>query len=83
MKRMKQTAAIFLAAGMIFSVSAGAKPPDYSGAGEAQETSISGDVAISPRADKIVWKYKTINGAYYRRQYNIANGKWIGEWELC
>jgi hypothetical protein len=31
----------------------------------------------------IKWRYKTLGGEMYRRQYNYSREKWIGEWELC
>ncbi|WP_394525938.1 hypothetical protein [Lacrimispora sp. JR3] len=31
----------------------------------------------------IGWRYKSVNGKVYRRQYNYSREKWIGEWELC
>ncbi len=37
---------------------------------------------ISPRADVIGWRYKTIDGKLYRRKYNYTQEKWIGSWEL-
>ena len=46
------------------------------------KTGESGDYTIVPFADKIVWRYKTMNGKYYRRQYNTTKLEWIGEWEL-
>lgn len=35
---------------------------------------------ISPRADDIGWRYKTVDGVLYKRQYNYTKKKWIGEW---
>lgn len=34
-------------------------------------------------ADIIGWRYKSVNGQMYQRQYNYTKVKWIGEWELC
>jgi hypothetical protein len=31
----------------------------------------------------IGWRYKSVDGKVYRRQYNYSREKWIGEWELC
>lgn len=31
----------------------------------------------------IGWRYKSVDGNVYRRQYNYSREKWIGEWELC
>lgn len=36
-----------------------------------------------PDAQAIGWRYKSVNGKVYRRQYNYSREKWIGEWELC
>lgn len=41
------------------------------------------DQEISPISDIIGWRYKTINGKIYKRQYNYSKEKWIGEWEAC
>lgn len=30
--------------------------------------------------DSIVWRYKTVNGRLYKRQYNTTTNKWIGDW---
>ena len=35
---------------------------------------------VEVRADKIVWKYKLINGKLYKRLYNATNDTWIGDW---
>lgn len=35
---------------------------------------------ITPFGDRIVWKYKTINGVLYRRKYNYTKKEWIGDW---
>ena len=35
-----------------------------------------------PFKDAIVWKYKTVKGKIYMRQYNSTTKKWIGEWRL-
>lgn len=37
---------------------------------------------ITPRADKLEWRFKKINGKTYRRLYNVTLNKWIGDWEL-
>lgn len=38
---------------------------------------------IIPRKAIITWRYKTINGKLYMRQYNNSTEKWIGSWELA
>ena len=48
---------------------------------EAMEPPATSEERISPRADNIVWFYKTINGKLYRRPYNKSQNKWIGNWE--
>ena len=46
-------------------------------------TSVASDsTEITPRKDDIRWRYTTINGELYRRQYNYTRGYWIGDWEL-
>lgn len=36
-----------------------------------------------PFADIKGWRYKSVDGKMYRRQYNYSRQKWIGKWELC
>ena len=36
---------------------------------------------ISTRHDIIVWRYKTVKGIVYCRQYNASKQKWIGHWQ--
>lgn len=38
---------------------------------------------IAPRKDKLVWKYKSINGILHKRLWNQSKGKWIGNWIPC
>lgn len=38
---------------------------------------------IMPLADIIVWKYKTVNGITYKRQYNCTKQCWVGSWIRC
>ena len=38
---------------------------------------------ITPFSDVIGWRYKTVNGKVYKRQYNYSKERWIGEWEPC
>lgn len=35
---------------------------------------------VEVRADKIIWRYKVINGKLYKRLYNATNDTWIGNW---
>lgn len=48
-----------------------------------QSSSERNEEIRSPRKDVIEWRYKTIDGKIYRRQYNYSKKKWIGEWERC
>lgn len=50
-----------------------AKTPEVYAAKPANE--------ISPRIDKLVWKYMNINGVLHRRLYNATQNIWIGDWE--
>ena len=34
-------------------------------------------------AHAIGWRYKTIDGHVYRRQYDYSAQIWLGEWERC
>ena len=43
-------------------------------------SSIPRSSLIAPQSDIIQWKYKTINGILYKRQYNYTTNKWIGNW---
>ena len=47
---------------------------------QAQEH-ITNTATITPRSDIIGWRYKTVNGQVYRRQYNYTKSTWIGDWE--
>lgn len=38
---------------------------------------------ISTRHDIIVWRYKTVKGIVYCRQYNKSTQKWIGHWQVA
>lgn len=44
---------------------------------------VKGSGIVTPQAQVIGWKYKSVDGDLYRRQYNYSTGEWIGEWELC
>lgn len=37
---------------------------------------------ITPKADKIEYVYKIINGALYKRLYNYSRNEWVGDWIL-
>lgn len=34
----------------------------------------------TPFSDDIRWRYKSINGILYKRQYNYSTNQWIGKW---
>lgn len=36
---------------------------------------------VLPMSNEIIWRYKIEKQKIYRRLYNTANGKWLGEWE--
>lgn len=38
---------------------------------------------ITPLADIVGWRYKSVDGKLYERQYNYSRSTWIGEWRLC
>lgn len=41
------------------------------------------ETQVEPRADILVWRYKSENNKLYRRLYNATKQEWAGEWELC
>ncbi len=43
----------------------------------------NGSEAIMPMADKLVWRYKTVNGIMYKRLYNGSTKQWVGNWIRC
>lgn len=56
----------------VLCVSAIQVPADDDG---VQIASADGD-GIMPRADEIVWKYKTMNGILYKRRWNETTQSW-------
>ena len=38
---------------------------------------------VELRSNNYIWRYKMINGVYYRRLYDIKNQCWVGDWEPC
>lgn len=38
---------------------------------------------VEPHSDNRIWVYKTINGVYCRRLYDVKNQCWVGDWEPC
>lgn len=51
-------------------------------AGVAEAPPSVSATAIEPRADKIEWRFKTIDGKPHMRQYNVTKKQWIGDWIL-
>lgn len=51
----------------------------------ANETEVTTDIYVTmPCKDKLVWKYKYINGTLYRRLWNQTLNKWVGDhWIPC
>lgn len=35
---------------------------------------------VMPLSDRIIWRYKTINGVLYKRLYNVTKQQWVGNW---
>ena len=47
----------------------------------ANETKASANIYVTmPCQEKLVWKYKVINGKLYKRKYNRVTGEWVGKW---
>lgn len=42
----------------------------------------TGDGTISTYAAIIEWRYKIINGKFYKRQFNHSTADWVGPWIL-
>lgn len=38
---------------------------------------------VAPYSDIIKWRYKSINGKLYKRQFNYTTQQWIGDWIPC
>lgn len=36
--------------------------------------------SITPCADILEWRFKTVNGITYMRLYNTSTHSWVGEW---
>ena len=51
----------------------------------ANETEVTTNSYVTmPCKDKLVWKYKYINGTLYRRLWNLTLNKWAGDhWIPC
>lgn len=51
----------------------------------ANETKASANIYVTmPCQEKLVWKYKFINGKLYRRLWNQTLNKWVGDhWIPC
>ena len=44
---------------------------------------ISDAPIVSPCKENLVWRYKTVNGKIYKRQWNSTSNKWVGNWIPC
>lgn len=51
----------------------------------ANETEVTTDIYVTmPCKEKLVWKYKDINGRLYKRLWNQTLNKWVGDhWIPC
>lgn len=51
----------------------------------ANETEVTANIDVTmPYKDRLVWKYKFINGKLYRRLWNQTLNKWVGDhWIPC
>ena len=52
-------------------------------ASTVNDDNINYESSIEIRADKIDWKYKTVNGILYRRLYNYTTKKPVSDWEIA
>ena len=91
MKKRNKQILLFISAMIALTLStessAQAKPTDATCLPPSivQNITISelGEYTAVPYADIIGWRYTSIDGKMYRRQYNYSKQTWIGEWELC
>ena len=51
----------------------------------ANETEVTTDIYVTmPCKEKLVWKFKNINGRLYKRLWNLTLNKWAGDhWSPC
>lgn len=51
----------------------------------ANETEVTTDIYVTmPCKEKLVWKFKNINGKLYKRLWNLTLNKWAGDhWIPC
>ena len=51
----------------------------------ANETEVTTDIYVTmPCKEKLVWKFKNINGRLYKRLWNQTLNKWVGDhWIPC
>lgn len=84
---MKEKSKKILLSLAVLSIGAMMLPMDAFAQSQAANTSMitqeSSSEGYHLNAQIIEWRYKTVNGKMYRRQYNYSREKWIGEWELC
>lgn len=46
----------------------------------ANETEVTTDIYVTmPCKEKLVWKFKNINGRLYKRLWNLTLNKWAGD----
>ena len=46
----------------------------------ANETEVTTDIYVTmPCKEKLVWKFKNINGRLYKRLWNQTLNKWVGD----
>lgn len=51
----------------------------------ANETEVTTNIYVTmPCKEKLVWKFKNINGRLYKRLWNLTLNKWAGDhWIPC
>ena len=51
----------------------------------ANKTEVTTDIYVTmPCKEKLVWKFKNINGRLYKRLWNLTLNKWAGDhWIPC
>lgn len=74
---MKKKIIVFLAMLLIVF------PTESVVAAEHTDTVEVNEYRANPRADKIDYVYKILDGKLYKRLYNFSTGEWIGNWILC
>ena len=44
---------------------------------------ITSDSAIETYNEKLEWRFKIINGKWYKRLWNVRLNRWEGDWIRC